>query len=66
MARGAIDEAAPPHPNPLPVYTGRGRVGARGPGYIRDTIKVLTSLGLSNADMEKICFRNAQKLFGIA
>ena len=38
----------------------------KGPGYIRDTIKVLDTLGLSNADMEKICFRNAQKLFGIA
>ena len=38
----------------------------KGPGYIRDTIKVLNSLGLSPADMEKICFRNAQKLFGIA
>ena len=38
----------------------------KGPGYIRDTIKVLNSLGLPQADMEKICFRNAQKLFGIA
>ena len=37
----------------------------KGPGYIRDTIKVLNSLGLSPADMEKICFRNAQKLFGL-
>jgi predicted TIM-barrel fold metal-dependent hydrolase len=26
---------------------------------------VLDTLGLSNADMEKICFRNAQKIFGI-
>ena len=38
----------------------------KGPGYIRDTIKVLDSLGLSNADMEKICHRNAQQLFGLA
>ena len=37
----------------------------KGPGYIRDTIKVLDSLGLSAADQEKIYFRNAQKLFGI-
>jgi predicted TIM-barrel fold metal-dependent hydrolase len=37
-----------------------------GPGYIRDTIKVLDSLGLSNDDMEKICYRNAQQLFGVA
>jgi aminocarboxymuconate-semialdehyde decarboxylase len=38
----------------------------KGPGYIRDTIKVLDSLGLAPADMEKICHRNAQRLFGIA
>ncbi|MGH6769806.1 MAG: amidohydrolase family protein [Xanthobacteraceae bacterium] len=38
----------------------------KGPGYIRDTIKVLNSLGLAAADMEKICHRNAQTLFGIA
>jgi aminocarboxymuconate-semialdehyde decarboxylase len=38
----------------------------RGPGYIRDTIKVLNSLGLPADDMEKICHRNAQTLFGIA
>jgi predicted TIM-barrel fold metal-dependent hydrolase len=38
----------------------------KGPGYIRDTIKVLDSLGLAPADQEKIYYRNAQKLFGIA
>jgi predicted TIM-barrel fold metal-dependent hydrolase len=38
----------------------------KGPGYIRDTIKVLNSLGLPQADMEKICYRNAEKIFGIA
>jgi aminocarboxymuconate-semialdehyde decarboxylase len=37
----------------------------KGPGYIRDTIKVLDSLGLSAADMEKICYRNAEQLFGL-
>src|SRR5204862_7894718 len=38
----------------------------KGPGDIRDTIKVLNAIGLSEADKEKICFRNAQKLFGLA
>ncbi len=38
----------------------------KGPGYIRSTIQVLNEIGLSNEDMEKICFRNAQKMFGIA
>src|SRR5579871_1192408 len=38
----------------------------KGPGYIRDTIKVLNSLALSNAEREKICWRNAVKLFGLA
>jgi predicted TIM-barrel fold metal-dependent hydrolase len=38
----------------------------KGPGYIRDTIKVLDSLDLAEADREKIYFRNAQTLFGIA
>jgi len=32
----------------------------KGPGYIRDTIKVLNSLALSNAEREKICHRNAE------
>ncbi|HEY2533999.1 MAG TPA: amidohydrolase family protein [Xanthobacteraceae bacterium] len=37
----------------------------RGPGYIRDTLKVLASLPLSNAEREKICFQNAERLFGL-
>jgi predicted TIM-barrel fold metal-dependent hydrolase len=37
----------------------------KGPGYIRDTIKVLNSIPLSTVDREKICFRNAEKLFGL-
>jgi predicted TIM-barrel fold metal-dependent hydrolase len=37
----------------------------KGPGYIRDTIKVLDSLPLSQSDKEKICWRNAQALFGL-
>ena len=35
----------------------------KGPGYIRDTIKVLDSIGLAPADMEKICYRNALSFF---
>ena len=38
----------------------------KGPGYIRDTIKVLESLPLANAEREKISWRNAVKLFGLA
>jgi uncharacterized protein len=38
----------------------------KGPGYIRDTIKVLNSLPLSNAEREKIYYRNAETLFGLA
>jgi predicted TIM-barrel fold metal-dependent hydrolase len=37
----------------------------RGPGYIRDTIKVLDSIDMPADVREKICFRNAQKLFGL-
>lgn len=37
----------------------------KGPGYIRDTIAVLNSLGLPKEDMEKICFKNAQMLFNL-
>ncbi len=37
----------------------------RGPGYIRDTIKVLESIEMPPDLREKICFRNAQKLFGL-
>ncbi len=35
----------------------------KGPGYIRDTINVLSSLPLLETDREKICWRNADKLF---
>jgi predicted TIM-barrel fold metal-dependent hydrolase len=35
----------------------------RGPGYIRDTIKVLESIDMPNDKREAISFRNAQKLF---
>jgi predicted TIM-barrel fold metal-dependent hydrolase len=38
----------------------------RGPGYIRDTIAILESLQLSQEDRDKICFRNAETLLGIA
>jgi predicted TIM-barrel fold metal-dependent hydrolase len=38
----------------------------KGPGYIRDTIKVLDSIELSPTDREKICHRNAERMFGIA
>ena len=38
----------------------------KGPGYIRDTIQVLKSLPLSDHEREKICWRNAQELFGLA
>jgi predicted TIM-barrel fold metal-dependent hydrolase len=37
----------------------------RGPGYIRDTIKVLESIEMPDEVREKICFRNAQRLFGL-
>ncbi len=37
----------------------------KGPGYIRDTIKILEGLDLPAEDMEKICFRNAENLFGL-
>ena len=35
----------------------------RGPGYIRDTIKVLESIEMPEEKREAICFRNAQRLF---
>jgi predicted TIM-barrel fold metal-dependent hydrolase len=38
----------------------------RGPGYIRDTIAILESLDLSPEARDKISFRNAQALFGLA
>jgi predicted TIM-barrel fold metal-dependent hydrolase len=38
----------------------------KGPGYIRSTIAVIESLGLSPADKEKICYRNAEQMFGLS
>jgi uncharacterized protein len=38
----------------------------RGPGYIRDTIKVLESIDMPEENREAICFRNAQRLFKLA
>jgi len=38
----------------------------KGPGYIRATIAVLDSLGLSAQQMESICHRNAERMFGIS
>lgn len=37
----------------------------KGRGYIRETIKILESLDLPAADKEKICFRNAERMFGL-
>ncbi|AJE48432.1 amidohydrolase family protein [Celeribacter indicus] len=37
----------------------------RGPGYIRDTIKVLESIEMSPEAREKISYRNAQDFFGL-
>jgi aminocarboxymuconate-semialdehyde decarboxylase len=37
----------------------------RGPGYIRETIRVLESMEFSAEDREKINFRNAETLFGL-
>jgi uncharacterized protein len=38
----------------------------KGPGYIRSTIAVVESLGLSAADQERICHGNAERMFGLA
>ena len=37
----------------------------KGPGYIRETIKVLESIDMPQDVREKISFRNAEKLFGL-
>jgi aminocarboxymuconate-semialdehyde decarboxylase len=37
----------------------------KGPGYIRETIQILEDLKLSQEDMEKICYKNAQSLLGV-
>jgi uncharacterized protein len=36
----------------------------KGPGYIRETIKILDTLDLSKEDREKIYFKNIEKLTG--
>ena len=38
----------------------------KGPGYIRSTIAVIESLGLSTADKERVCHGNARRMFGLA
>jgi predicted TIM-barrel fold metal-dependent hydrolase len=37
----------------------------RGPGYIRETIRVLESIPMSEADRDRINFGNAEALFGL-
>ena len=37
----------------------------KGRGYIRATIEVMESLDLPQADMDKICHRNAERMFGL-
>jgi predicted TIM-barrel fold metal-dependent hydrolase len=37
----------------------------KGPGYIRATIEIIESLDLSPVEKEKICFRNAEAMFGL-
>ncbi|HEY4202710.1 MAG TPA: amidohydrolase family protein [Devosiaceae bacterium] len=37
----------------------------KGPGFVRETIAIIEGLQLSQADKEKICFRNAEKMFGL-
>jgi len=38
----------------------------KGPGYIRSTIAVIESLGLTAADKERVCHGNARRMFGLA
>jgi len=38
----------------------------KGPGYIRSTMAVIETLGLSQADKESVCYRNAERLFCLA
>src|SRR5499427_5209179 len=38
----------------------------KGRGYIRATIEVMESLDLAEADREKICHRNAERMFGLS
>ena len=37
----------------------------KGPGYIRSTIKTMAELPISQADRDKICWRNAVAMFGL-
>ena len=37
----------------------------KGRGYIRSTIAVMESLDLPRSDKEKICYKNAQRMFGL-
>jgi len=37
-----------------------------GASYIRETMKVPASLDIPAADQEKLCYRNAEKLFGLS
>ena len=36
----------------------------KGPGYIRETLRILTSLDLSKDDRERISFRNLERIIG--
>ena len=38
----------------------------KGPMYIRETIKIIDNLDISEEDREKIHIRNAKKLFGVS
>lgn len=37
----------------------------RGPMFIRETIKIIDNLDISESDREKIYYKNAEKLFGV-
>jgi len=37
----------------------------RGPGYIRDTIAIIEGLSLPKADMEAICYKNAERILKV-
>jgi aminocarboxymuconate-semialdehyde decarboxylase len=37
----------------------------KGPGYIRETIKILDGLDLSKEDRDKIYYKNIEKLTGM-
>ena len=49
------------------LYASDAPFGAEGgASYIRETMKVIASLEIPQADMEKICYRNAQTLFKLS